>query len=185
MAYTIYAKLPEEIEKDFEEKLTKIYKKYGKFRKNKSNKFVNIPHLTIVAIGDNYSKNEKMIIGKELKNFNKFSLEIDDLIIWSDKEEGFSHIVLKMKKKEELQKMHEVLYNKIKSIINFHNFVLDNYSPHISLITSLNKKKINDAKIELNYFLKYKKIDIEKICVKYMDRINKAKDVSKFDLNFK
>lgn len=185
MVYTIYAKLPELTEKDFEEKLTEIYKKYGNFRKNKSNSFFNIPHLTVVVIGDNYSKNEEIIIKKELADFKEFSLEVDDIIVWPSNEKSYSHIVLKIKKTKELQKMHETLYNKLKYKIAFHNFVLDNYSPHISLITSLNNEKINDAKKDLEYFSNYKKIHFEKICVKYMDGINKASDVSKFNLNSK
>lgn len=183
MPYTVYAKLPKKIESDFEKELIKIYKKYGKFRKPKKSKnFVNIPHLTILFIGDKYLEHENKLIKKSLRNFKKFSLYLDNIEIWPDKTKGFSHIVLKIKNTTKLQKIHEKIYKNLKYKIKSYNFILNNYSPHISLITSLNNKKIKLAKKDLEFFLNYKKITFNKICVKYMDEINKAKDVSTFKL---
>jgi 2'-5' RNA ligase len=133
-----------------------LHKKYSKYCKSKypnTDKYFDIPHITLFSMG-NCVKHKKEIESKLkeiVKNNSPIEIESKELTLF---EKGdLRHLVIPVKNTPELQKLHNDIVNGLMIYSEKkEGYILDKYNPHFSKIINLSKEfsqlAEKDAKIK-------------------------------------
>jgi len=179
---SIYLCLPKNLEDYFDEKLKKIFKRFGKFRFHdpRDGVYKNIPHITLLQTG--YCCEHLEDISRGLKKLSKkhtpFIVKSKGIQILKENDEF--HVVFEVIKSKEIMALHESVYHELNHLAEMpppHS--LENFLPHLTIIASLPgqiAKKIK--KIDIKDF----KFEAHEIGIKLTHKGKKSRVYKKFKL---
>ncbi|MFA5763992.1 MAG: 2'-5' RNA ligase family protein [archaeon] len=150
---TVTVCLPDKIEKQFFKIINPVFKGFGKYRlkNNKVGIYYNIPHITLLSLGDCLEKREEITkrIEPVLKNIKPFNIESKELACFTN--EGECHVVVEIKRTKELLDLHKKVYAVLADLFEGDKqFVLDNFCPHITIISSVPVELGEKIKTQIN-----------------------------------
>jgi 2'-5' RNA ligase len=137
---TVTLCLPGVIEEQFYKIINSVFSEFGKFRtkNDKDGVYYNIPHITLLSLGDCLEKQEEITkrLGPILQNIKPFNIGLKKLNCFINENE--CHVVVKIKRTKELLDLHKKVYVALWDLFDGNkSFILDNFCPHITIISSV------------------------------------------------
>ncbi len=150
---TVTLCLPNKIEEQFYKIINNVFKEFGKFRlkNDKDGIYYNIPHITLLSLGDCLEKQEEITkrLGPILQYIKPFNVESKELTCFTNENE--CHVVVEIKRTKELLDLHKKIYSILEDLFNGDKrFVLDNFCPHITIISSVPVELGEKIKTQIN-----------------------------------
>jgi 2'-5' RNA ligase len=180
---TIMVCLPKELELLLTEKINEIFKEFGRYRtrSDKDGIYYNIPHITLLSMGDCYKNKEKIAerLALIVREFKPIQLKSKKLVCFDSDSE--CHVVIEMDNSRELQAMHEKIYYGLKDLSDgLPEFALDKFRPHITIIASIPKKFGETIKSMVDY--KPIEFTANAIAIKFKEEGKKTEIYKVFEL---
>ncbi len=155
--------IPEPLYSELNSEIKELHKKYSKKCQNKHPNdgiYYDVPHITLLSMGNCFEHKDEIeaMLRKIAKKYKPIKIKSKELTLFSAGD--LSHLVIRIEKNEELQKLHNEIVKEIgKYSEKQGKFILDLYNPHSSKILYLPKdieqKVKKDAKIrEFEFFSK-------------------------------
>lgn len=166
---TVTLCLPETIEQQFYKIINNVFSKFGKYRlkNDKDGIYYNIPHITLLSLGNCLNKQEEICkrIKPIIQDIKPINIRFEEQTCFIKEDSG--HVVMRVKRTPELLLLllHKKICNALSDLVELNSdFILDNFNPHITIISSVPK----ELAFQINNLLNISKFDFisDKVSVK-------------------